>query len=133
MRFTTVQPIIQVAELSTISDLEWMLKNLTSRTLFHTVRIKEGPFSNKFEQYDASSSLSVTGDTLCSTDYESGYGNSVSKIEHLVAMVGNTIAWNQNGVVYVLNLNRNQRFTSDMTDLIPAELLTNIIVELPGK
>lgn len=129
MKFTTVQPIIQVAELSNMDDLEWVLTTLKERKLFHNIRVYDS-YSDKQAVYDADSGLEIKKDKIVKVSYESGYGNSYDERTYSVARIGSFIVWNQNGEASSVFLERDGSFTKDH---IPNYLLKNIVVDFSGK
>lgn len=131
MKFTTVQPVIQVAELASPDDVQWLLDCLKNGTPFQSVRVEKLSFrDDSYETIIYDDSLTVRNDQLVKVSYESGYGNSVDRVESIVAKVGMFVAWNQEGVAHMVSVNYNQRFNKSM---IPEALLMNVVVELPSK
>lgn len=118
VKFVVESPVIHVAHLSSVKDLEWLFASLKEGELFTELKYKNDGISKWF----------TLGDQFLHVDVENGYVHAGSF--GVVARLGSFVAWNQAGVVYVLPL----KFSTGRVDvfddkLLPKKLLRNVLVK----
>lgn len=118
VKFVVESPVIHVAHLGTVQDLEWLFASLKEGDLFTELKYKHDDVKKWF----------TLGEQFLHVDVDKGWVHAGSS--GIVARLGSFVAWNQAGIVYVIPL----KFSTGKTDLfddrqLPKKLLRNVLVK----
>lgn len=119
MKFVVESPVIHVAHLNTVKDLEWLFVSLQEGELFTELKYKHEGNEKRWL---------TLGNHFLHVDVEKGYVSAGSF--GIVARLGSFAAWNQAGVVYVLPLKFSTGKEHVFDDRqLPKKLLRNVLVK----
>jgi hypothetical protein len=118
MKYTMEFPVIQVAHMSTVNDLEWVLRTVQEGDLFTTIR-RDTPMRT----------FVVSGkDLCCEDDVVKTHSGSGWNPVHVAVRLDDFIVWNQKKEAYAVYWERGGNILPE--HMIPEKLQQLILVRV---